>query len=69
MESKEYNRLLCELLVKKRSLHNFIEREARQYPAQRSRFEHRQAAKKMLGWDELILQIKELGKDQFQNKI
>lgn len=54
----EFNAKLCELLKRKRSLHNFIEREARQYPGSRSRSNHRDAARKIHGWHELLAEIK-----------
>lgn len=60
MSETEFNQELCELLAKKRSLHNFIEREARLYPGARSRQRHREHARTLHGWHELKAQIKAL---------
>jgi hypothetical protein len=58
MNTNEYNAKLCELLARKHSLNNFVEREARQYPAVGTRQRHRERARKLQGWAELLAEIK-----------
>jgi hypothetical protein len=60
MTCQEYNAKLCGLLLEKRVTQQLIEREVRQYPGARSRFEHRKAARIIYGWHELLTEIKAL---------